>query len=57
MDQDHGSRQDEAKKSARVVAALPPTSSSPSISSLLSKAQDLIVPCDYPLARKAMEEK
>jgi hypothetical protein len=41
MDQDHGSHQDEAKKSARVVAALPPTSSSPSISSLLSKAEDL----------------
>lgn len=31
------------------------TSPSPSIPSLLSKAQDLIVQCDYPLARKFTE--
>ena len=43
------------KKSARTVATSPTTSSSPSIPSLLSKVQDLIVQCDYPLARKFTE--
>jgi hypothetical protein len=43
------------KTSARTVAASATTSSSPSVSSVLSKAQDLIVQCDYPLARKFTE--
>lgn len=43
------------KKSARTISTLATSSSSPSISSLLSKAQDLIVQCDYPLARKFTE--
>ena len=44
------------RKSARNITASEKTSaSSPSISSLLSKAQDLIVQCDYPLARKFTE--
>lgn len=32
-----------------------PTSTAPSILSLLAKAQDLVVQCDYPLARKFIE--
>ena len=44
------------KKAARTASASATTSSSsPSIPSLLSKAQDLIVQCDYPLARKFTE--
>ena len=43
------------KKVARTTSDLATTSSSPSISSLLTKAQDLIVQCDYPLARKFAE--
>ncbi|KAH0833334.1 hypothetical protein J3R83DRAFT_12402 [Lanmaoa asiatica] len=43
------------KKSARTASASETISSSPPISSLLSKAQDLIVQCDFPLARKFTE--
>ncbi|KAG8212982.1 hypothetical protein J3R82DRAFT_11368 [Butyriboletus roseoflavus] len=43
------------KKSARIISASATSSSSPSISSLLSKAQDLVIQCDYPLARKFTE--
>ncbi|KAF8554428.1 hypothetical protein OG21DRAFT_1508962 [Imleria badia] len=44
------------KKSARTASASETTTtSSPPIPSLLSKAQDLIVQCDYPLARKFTE--
>ncbi|KAF9223373.1 hypothetical protein BS17DRAFT_781757 [Gyrodon lividus] len=45
------------KKSAPVVSAsvAQAASSQPPISSLLTKAQDLIVQCDYPLARKFIE--
>lgn len=41
------------KKSTRTTSET--SSSLPSIPSLLSKAQDLIVQCDYPLARKFTE--
>lgn len=43
------------KKSCRTTSASATTSSFPSIPSLLAKAQDLIVQCDYPLARKFTE--
>lgn len=43
------------KKSARTTSDSTTPSSSPSVLSLLSKAQDLIVQCDYPLARKFTE--
>lgn len=43
------------KKTVRVASASATTTPSPSISSLLSKAQDLIVQCDYSLARKFTE--
>ncbi|KAF8840186.1 hypothetical protein BDN67DRAFT_968893 [Paxillus ammoniavirescens] len=50
-----GRARTQQKKSAPPASASAAASSSPSISSLLTKAQDLIVQCDYPLARKFIE--